>query len=357
MWRWQWSPSQWHHLWCFVEIRWVFSRTLFLSTVIYSCTRYSLRTQFSCQHGKPHHKWTFLYHSSILRFCTAQDGQHGIKDWRGQQVMVSLDVPGVVNTRKRNPYLEAFLRPRVVTTAQSLQVPCTDQWQQGAQQHDWLLCSQRRPQTTDLPCHFEQAAKQFLDSISPTVSDLIEHLHWTHTSLTGLHAQANNVQISLDLARAKQVAQRSVQSVLVDLMMEGKYRQLEIVKPDNTICIMFENFSSLHLFVLWKEKGMKIRQINKLIKEYKVNIMDGCKARVDWRLTKSTTNGFNSLFAQRQQRRGICAHNIKKYVHQDLWEGTCMVAVGHLSTMTVAIGIDSKGLGRSRGISPLSTTP
>jgi hypothetical protein len=65
------------------------------------------------------------------------------------------------------------------------------------------------------------------------VSDLIKHLHWTHTSLTGLHTQANNVLMSLDLARAEQVAQHSVQSVLADLMTKDKYRQLEKVKPDN----------------------------------------------------------------------------------------------------------------------------
>jgi hypothetical protein len=59
--------------------------------------------------------------------------------------MVPSDVPGAVDTRERNPYLEAFLRPRVVTTAQSLQVPCTDQQQQGARQRDQLRCSQRCP--------------------------------------------------------------------------------------------------------------------------------------------------------------------------------------------------------------------
>ena len=53
---------------------------------------------------------------------------------------------------------------------------------------------------------------------------------------------------------------------MADLMMEGKYKQLEKVKPDNTICIMFENFSSLCLFVLGKDKGVKIWQINKLMK-------------------------------------------------------------------------------------------
>jgi hypothetical protein len=60
---------------------------------------------------------------------------------------------------------------------------------------------------------------------------------------------------------------------------------------------------------------MKIQQINKLMKEYNVNIMAGCKTRVDWGFTKSTRNGFDSLFAQGQQRWGICAHNVNKYMH------------------------------------------
>jgi hypothetical protein len=36
-------------------------------------------------------------------------------------------------------------------------------------------------------------------------------------------------------------------------MTEGKYGQLEKVNPDNTICIIFENFSGLCLFVLGKK--------------------------------------------------------------------------------------------------------
>jgi hypothetical protein len=63
--------------------------------------------------------------------------------------------------------------------------------------------------------------------------------------------------LSLDLARAEQVAQQEVRSVLSNLLAVGKYGQLEKVKPDNTIRIMFENFSSLHLFVQGKEKGRK----------------------------------------------------------------------------------------------------
>jgi hypothetical protein len=114
--------------------------------------------------------------------------------------------------------------------------------------------------------------------------------------------------MSLNLARAKQVAQHGVWSVLADLMMEGKYGQLEIVKPDNTIRIMFENFSSLHLFVLGKEKGIQIWQINKLMKEYNVNIMDGCKTRVDWRFTNPQKWVQLSICPRATETGHLCTH-------------------------------------------------
>jgi hypothetical protein len=114
--------------------------------------------------------------------------------------------------------------------------------------------------------------------------------------------------VSLNLARAKQVAQHVVWSVLADLMMEGKYGQLEIVKPDNTIPIMFENFSSLCFFVLGKEKGMKTRQINKLMKEYNVDIMAGCKTRVDWRFTNPQKWVQLSICPRATERGHLCTH-------------------------------------------------
>jgi hypothetical protein len=146
------------------------------------------------------------------------------------------------------------------------------------------------------PCLFEQATYQFLDSISPTVSNLISHMNQTHTSLTQACMRTNNIHLSLDLARVEQVAQQGVRSLLSNLLALEKFGQLEKVKPNNTIRIMFENFSSLPLFVQGKEKGRKFCQINKLMKEYNVDVMAmaGCKMRVDWRFTKPTTNVFDS---------------------------------------------------------------
>jgi hypothetical protein len=175
--------------------------------------------------------------------------------------------PGIKDTRRQNPYLEAFHRPRVITAAKLQQLVQGHQREQGARQREQLLRSQQYPLAIDPPCLFEQATDQFLDSISPTVSDLINHTNRTHTSLTRSRTQTNNIHLSLDLARAEQVAQQGVWSVLSNLLTVGKYRQLEKVRSNNTIRIMFENFSSLCLFVQGKEKGRKIRQINKLMKE------------------------------------------------------------------------------------------
>jgi hypothetical protein len=151
--------------------------------------------------------------------------------------------------------------------------------------------------------------------------------------------------MSLDLARTKQAAQRGIRSLLSDLVTAGKYGQLEKAKPDNTIRVMFENFSSLRLFAQGKEKGRKIHQINKLMKDYNVDVMAGWETRVDWRFTKPIANRFDSLFAQGQQRRGVYTHNINEYVRQDQWGGTCMVAVGRIPTMVKATGMDIMGLG------------
>jgi hypothetical protein len=82
------------------------------------------------------------------------------------------------------------------------------------------------------------------------------------------------------------------------------------------------------------------------MKEYNVNVIAGCKMQVDWRFTKPTKNGFDSIFAQGQQRRGVCACNINEYDRRDRWGGICLVSVGWISTMVVATGVDMMGLGR-----------
>jgi hypothetical protein len=156
---------------------------------------------------------------------------------------------------------------------------------------------QQCPRAINPYCQFEQAADLFLDSISPTVGNLIDHTNQTHTSLTQSHARPDTICMSLNLARTKQAAQRGVRSLLSDLITAGKYGQLKKAKFDNTIRVMFEKFSSFCLFAQGKEKCRKICQINKLMKDYNVDVMAGCETRVDWRFTKPTANGFHSLFA------------------------------------------------------------
>jgi hypothetical protein len=78
--------------------------------------------------------------------------------------------------------------------------------------------------------------------------------------------RTNDVRLPLDFARAKQVAQQGVRSVLFNMLTVGIYGQLEKVKSDNTIRIMLGFFSSLCLFVQGKEKGrMSNQQIDERI--------------------------------------------------------------------------------------------
>jgi hypothetical protein len=52
---------------------------------------------------------------------------------------------------------------------------------------------------------------------------------------------------------------------------------------DNVVWIMFENFLSLGLFVEGPARHKKVRQLNKLVQDYGVELLAGCEMRTDWR--------------------------------------------------------------------------
>jgi hypothetical protein len=57
-----------------------------------------------------------------------------------------------------------------------------------------------------------------------------------------------------DLARAEQIAQRGVWSVISDLLTVGKYGQLEKVKSDNTTRIMFKKILAFVVLYIGERK-------------------------------------------------------------------------------------------------------
>ncbi len=145
----------------------------------------------------------------------------------------------------------------------------------------------------------------FLSTVNPTVGTLIEHVQKEHYQAVrdnpGMGVIANTVEI----ARADQDTRESVRREYAAMEANGLYGKIFCEKPDATICIMFENFSSQSLFITGHLQHKKIRQLNKLIGEYRVmDLLAGCKTRTDWRFLMDEENKFMNLFWKWQPYQG-----------------------------------------------------
>jgi hypothetical protein len=81
---------------------------------------------------------------------------------------------------------------------------------------------------------------------------------------------------------ANLAARESVRQEYKAMEASGVYGRIESDKPDNVIRLMYENFSSLSLFAKGNTRHKKICQINKLMQDYGVDVLAGCKTRTDW---------------------------------------------------------------------------
>jgi hypothetical protein len=110
--------------------------------------------------------------------------------------------------------------------------------------------------------------------------------------------------------------------------------------------MMHENFSSLSLFTKGPKKQVKICELNKLIVDYSVDVLAGCKTRTNWQFVTDKDSRFPNLFGNGQPSQGVYAHNTNNIqIKQDQWGGTCITAVGCFSTFVVEEGKDSTELG------------
>ncbi len=62
----------------------------------------------------------------------------------------------------------------------------------------------------------------------------------------------------------------------------GKYGCIEHNKPNDVVQVMHKNFSSLGLFTEGPAWHKKVRQLNKLMADYGVDVLAGCESRTDW---------------------------------------------------------------------------
>ncbi len=110
---------------------------------------------------------------------------------------------------------------------------------------------------------------------------------------------------------------------------------------------MYENFSSLSIFTVGLARHKKVRQLNKLMSDYSVDLLPGCGTRTDWHFVSSKEDRFCSLFGNGQPTRGVCASNTNDgMIKRDQWGGTCIMAAGRFSSFVTEVGSDASCLGR-----------
>jgi hypothetical protein len=127
----------------------------------------------------------------------------------------------------------------------------------------------------------------------------------------------------------------------------GKYGCIEHNRLDDVVQVMYKNFSSLGLFTKGPTRHKKVRQLNKLMADYGVDVLVGCETWTDWQFIKKEDNRFCNLFGSRQPTCGSQASNINNHkIKRDQWGGTCVTASGRSASFVALTGADTTGLGR-----------
>jgi hypothetical protein len=92
---------------------------------------------------------------------------------------------------------------------------------------------------------------------------------------------------------------------------------------------MYKHFSSLGLFAGGPLQHRKVQQLNKLMSDYGIDILAGCKARTDWRFVTNEEDKFCNLFGNGQPTQG--RHSFNNYdqkIKRAQWGGACFTAIG-----------------------------
>ena len=79
-------------------------------------------------------------------------------------------------------------------------------------------------------------------------------------------------RISLAVAQSDKSARHSVEQEYATQVTDGEYGSLTKEKPDDSIRLLYENFSSLSLFSEGPRRHIKLRHLNKLIRDYSVDL-------------------------------------------------------------------------------------
>ncbi len=91
----------------------------------------------------------------------------------------------------------------------------------------------------------------------------------------------------------------------------------------------------------------KVRQLNKLMADYGVDVLASCETQADWQFVKKEEDRFCNLFGKGQPTHGSHASNINDHkIKRDQWGGTCVTASGQFASIVTLTGANTTGLSR-----------
>jgi hypothetical protein len=143
------------------------------------------------------------------------------------------------------------------------------------------------------------------------------------------------------LVQAESTAVRQVTTSINALWRNKKYGHAPHEKPAHSVLIVMENFNSLGVTL----GNSKINALNNLCRDFKVNMLCGCKTQVNWSMVPQSCC-FHNLFALGTETRSIVAHNTNKHIRLNQFGGCSMMVFGSFAPEVINLGIDTTGLGR-----------
>jgi hypothetical protein len=135
---------------------------------------------------------------------------------------------------------------------------------------------------------------------------------------------------AIKFAQAESSALHQVNDSISIIWKEEKYGHAPRKKPDHFIRIVMENFNSLCVNL----GNSKINAINNLCRDFKVDILCGCKTQVDWRQVPELRR-FHNLIGAGTQRRSIVVHNINKQMRVNQYGGCAIMAMSMIAPEVV----------------------
>jgi hypothetical protein len=155
--------------------------------------------------------------------------------------------------------------------------------------------------------------------------------------------QRNNSLLAvtaIKLAQAESSALCQVNDSISKIWKEEKYSHAPCKKPDHSIKIVMENFNSLCV----NSGNLKFNAINNLCRDFKVDILCGCKTQVDWHQVPELRR-FHNLIGTGTQTRSIVVYNINEQMRVSQYGRCTIMAMNTIALEVVEWVVNHTGLG------------